>query len=139
MTMESQAVKERMILEIALAADVPNVKALLSPVFGVTEDQIVDLRADAAGEPAVRYDVEALPGSFPTKLTVYVDPDRAHGVTTDDALAKALVAATNDRAVTSLPPDHPKAEIPTAWMLYRPGQFPRIVHEKPRDDDGIDV
>lgn len=131
--------KQREILEVALAAPVADVKALLSPVFRVAADQIVDLHHGGDGEPAIRYELMTMPGSFPTKLTLYVDPEQANGVTSDDALAKALVTATQDRAVASLPPDHPDAEVPTAWMLYAPGAMPRIVHEKPRDDDGIDL
>ncbi len=132
-------VTKREILEVALATDIADVRALLAPLFRLDTNDVADLRADDDGDPAVRYEHMTMPGSFQTKLTLYVDPARANGITTDEALAKGLVAATNSRALASLPPDHPKAADPGAWMLFAPGALPRLVHEKPRDDDGIDL
>ncbi len=138
MHMRTPTVKQREILEVALAADVADVKSLLAPLFALDANDIAELRTDA-GESAVRYELEKMPGSFSTKLTLYIDPDRTNGIDTDAALAEALVTATHDRAVASLPADHPQAANPAAWMLYAPGAPPKLVHQKARDDDGIDL
>lgn len=138
MHMRTPTVKQREILEVALAADVADVKSLLAPLFALDANDIAELRTDA-GESAVRYELEKMPGSFSTKLTLYIDPDRTNGIDTDAALAEALVGATQDRAVASLPADHPQAANPAAWMLYAPGAPPKLVHQKARDDDGIDL
>ncbi len=111
------------------------VPGVLAPLFGVDVAAVRPLLEPT--EALVRFELALLPGSFPSKLSVYAEAGR--GPSSDAELALALASATSADVLASLPEEHEEAANPAAWMLYSPGQDPRIAYERLRDDEGVDL
>ena len=133
--MSTAMVVERNILEVLVAAplSLESAAGLLASVYGVAAAPLES--ADAA---RVRFELDTLPGSFPSKLTVYADPSLS-GPQNDADLARAVVAGANAEVIASLPESHAEAHNPAAWLRYTPGAEPVVAYEQTRDDDGIDL